>query len=441
MMNLIQVRRTLFVLPALLFGLVAEPAAAQSPLHDRIDAAVRQVNDRVVDWRRDIHEHPELGNREFRTAKLVADHLESLGLEVQTGVAHTGVVGILRGGRPGPMVGLRADMDALPVTELVDLPFASRVRTEYNGQEVGVMHACGHDNHVAILMGVAEVLAGVREELPGSVMFIFQPAEEGAPAGEEGGARLMLQEGLFATEKPDAVFGLHVNTMPVGSLGYRAGGMMAASDTWRMVVRGTQTHGAYPWRGVDPIVTASQIVVGLQTIVSRQMELTHAPAVVTVGQFMGGIRQNIIPDSVVLVGTIRTLDPEMRTDVHERVRRTAEHIAASQGATVDVSISLGYPVLVNDAELTEWAIPTLQRVAAAGATEVPAVLGAEDFAYYAEQTPGFFFRLGIVPEGQDPAEAATNHSPHFFADEGALPVGVRAMAHLALDFMISRGGE
>ncbi|MGH7448031.1 MAG: amidohydrolase [Longimicrobiales bacterium] len=417
----------------------AAPVRAQSPLHARIDAAAAQVNDRVVAWRRDIHEHPELGNREFRTAKLVADHLGSLGIDVQTGVAHTGVVGILRGGQPGPLVALRADMDALPVTEMVDLPFASKVRTEYNGQEVGVMHACGHDNHVAILMGVAEVLAGMRGDLPGDVMFIFQPAEEGAPAGEEGGAALMLEEGLFAKEKPDAVFGLHVTPQAVGTIGYRAGGIMASSDTWRMVVHGRQTHGAYPWGGVDPIVTASQIVLGLQTIVSRQSDLTKAPAVVTVGQISGGVRSNIIPDSVVMVGTIRTLDPDMRTDVHARVKRTAEHIAASQGATVDVSINLGYPVTVNDRELTAWAVPTLERVVPGQAVQRPAVLGAEDFSYYAQETPGLFLWLGIVPEGRDPADAPANHSPLFFADEGALPIGVRALTHLAVDYMTSRG--
>jgi amidohydrolase len=420
-------------------ALQAAPACGQTAIHQRIDAAAAQVNERVVAWRRDIHEHPELGNRELRTAKLVADHLNALGMEVQTEVAHTGVVGILRGGQPGPLVALRADMDALPVTEQVDLPFASKVRTEYNGQEVGVMHACGHDNHVAILMGVAEVLAGLRADLPGDVMFIFQPAEEGAPAGEDGGAALMLEEGLFAREKPAAVFGLHVTTQPVGTIGYRAGGIMAASDSWRMVVRGRQTHGAYPWGGVDPIVTAAQIVMGLQTVVSRQSDLTKAPAVVTVGQISGGLRSNIIPDSVVMVGTIRTLDPDMRTDVHERVRHTAQHIAASQGATVDVNINLGYPVTFNDPELTQWALPTLERIVPGNAVQRPAVLGAEDFSYYAQETPGLFLWLGIVPEGQDPETAPSNHSPLFFADEGALPIGVRSLAHLAVDYMTTRG--
>jgi amidohydrolase len=407
-------------------------------MYDRIDAAAAAVNDRVVAWRRDIHQHPELGNREFRTAKLVAEHLQALGLEVQTGVAHTGVVGLLHGGRPGPLVALRADMDALPVTEQVDLPFASRVRAEYNGQDVGVMHACGHDNHVAILMGVAEVLAGMRAELPGSVMFIFQPAEEGAPAGEAGGASLMLEEGLFAKAKPDAVFGLHVMPQPVGTISYRAGGIMASSDTWRMVVRGRQTHGAQPWAGVDPIVTASQIVLGLQTIVSRQADLTKAPVVVSVGQITGGLRSNIIPDSVVLVGTIRTLDREMRTDVHERVTRTAKHIAAANGAEVDVDIDLGYPVTVNDPALTAWAGPTLERVAPGRVLQSQPATVAEDFSYYAQEVPGLFINLGVLPDGHDPATAPVNHSPLFVADEAALPVGVRALASLAAEFLLSR---
>jgi amidohydrolase len=415
------------------------PARAQSELRERVDAAAATINDRVVTWRRDIHQNPELGNRELRTSKLVAEHLASLGIEVRTGIAHTGVVGILRGGRPGPLVALRADMDALPVTEMVDLPFASKVRTEYNGQQVGVMHACGHDNHVAILMGTAEVLAGMRDDLPGDVMFIFQPAEEGAPEGEDGGAALMLEEGLFAERLPDAVFGLHVMPQPVGTIHYRAGGLMASSDTWRMTVRGRQTHGAYPWGGVDPIVTAAQIVLGLQTVVSRQTDLTKAPAVVSVGQIVGGLRSNIIPDSIMMVGTIRTLDPDMRTDVHERVRRTAEHIAASQGATVETRIDLGYPVTVNDPQLTAWALPTLERVAPGKVVNAPPTLGAEDFSYYAEQTPGLFVFLGVVPEGQDPATAPANHSPLFFADEAALPLGVRTLSHLTVDYMTSRG--
>jgi amidohydrolase len=415
------------------------PVAAQNEgaLGAEVDRLAQQIMSKVVTWRRDVHQNPELGNREFRTSELVADHLRSLGMEVRTGVAHTGVVAVLRGGRPGPVVALRADMDALPVSEQVDLPFASRVRAEYNGQQVGVMHACGHDNHVAILMGVAEVLAGVRERLPGTVKFIFQPAEEGAPAGEEGGADLMLEEGAFGDPEPEVVFGLHVfSNLPVGHIGYVSGGAMAAADGLRVTVHGKQTHAAMPWDGVDPIVAASQIVLGLQTIVSRQARLTIAPAVVTVGTINGGVRSNIIPDSVTMAGTIRTLDEKMRMDIHEKVKRTAESIAAASGARADVRLSLGLPVTVNDAALTSWAVPTLERVAGADkAYEAPPSLGAEDFSYYAQRVPGLFLFLGVTPEGQDPATAPANHSPLFFADEGALPVGVRALANLAVEYM------
>ena len=306
----------------------------------------------MVTWRRDIHQHPELSNREFRTAALVADHLRALGMEVRTEVAHTGVVATLRGGRPGPVVALRADMDALPVTEMVDLPFASRERAIYNGQEVGVMHACGHDNHVAILMGVADVLASVRDDLPGTVKFIFQPAEEGAPEGERGGAELMLEEGAFENPRPEVIFGLHVGPNRVGRLTYRAGSTMASADWLRIVVRGRQTHGAAPWGGIDPIVVSSQIVLGLQTVASRQLPVTLTPSIITIGSIHGGVRGNIIPDEVEMVGTIRTFDAEVRQDIHRRIRLTAEQIAASAGATAEVEITHGYPVTVNDPELT-----------------------------------------------------------------------------------------
>ena len=419
----------------------AADASAQqaATLSAEIERRAAAINDKVVAWRRDIHEHPELGNREVRTSQLVAEHLKRLGLEVQTGIAHTGVVGVLRGGRPGRVVALRADMDALPVTELVDLPFASRVRTEYNGQTVGVMHACGHDQHTAILMGAAEVLAGLRDRLPGTVKFIFQPAEEGAPAGEEGGADVMLSEGVFASPTPEAIFGLHVTPFPVGTIGYHAGGTMAASDGLRIVVHGRQSHAAMPWMGVDPIVAAAQIILGLQTVVSRQAELIRAAAVVSIGIIQGGVRSNIIPDSVVLVGTIRTLDAEMRKEVHARVRQTAEQIAAASGARAVVETSYGLPVTVNDPELTRWAVPTLQRVAGAGkAVEVPAMTWSEDFSYYAQKIPGLFMFLGIVPEGQDPRTAPSNHSPLFFADEAALPVGVKLLSSLAADYLTRR---
>ncbi len=414
--------------------------ATQQPsrLDAEIDRRAAAVTDSVVAWRRDIHQHPELSNRETRTAAFVADRLRALGFEVRTGVAHTGVVAVLRGGKPGPVVALRADMDALPVTELVDLPFASKARAIYNGQDVGVMHACGHDTHVAILLGVATVLAGVRQQLPGTVKFLFQPAEEGAPAGEEGGAALMIKEGALENPKPDAVFGLHAWPYRVGTLSVRPGGAMASSDALHIVVHGRQTHGAQPWRGVDPIVVSAQIVLALQTIASRQIDLTAAPAIITIGSIQGGVRNNIIPDSVVMLGTIRAFDPAMRTDIHARIKRSAEAIAQSAGATAQVWIEEGYPVTWNDPALTERMRATLRRVVGdSGLTLAPPQTPAEDFSLYQQAVPGggMFFFLGITPKGQDPALAAPNHSPHFFADEAALPIGVRAMAHLAVDYL------
>ena len=408
-------------------------------LRQAAEARARAVEPQVVTWRRDIHQHPELSNREFRTAALVAEHLRSLDMEVRTEVAHTGVVATLRGGRPGPVVALRADMDALPVTELVDLPFASRERAMYNGREVGVMHACGHDNHVAILMGVADVLASLRDDLPGTVKFIFQPAEEGAPEGERGGAELMLEEGAFENPRPDVIFGLHVGPGRVGRLTYRAGSTMASADGLRIVVRGRQTHGAAPWGGVDPIVVASQIVLGLQTVASRQLPVTLTPSIVTIGSIHGGVRGNIIPDEVEMVGTIRTFDADVRRDIHRRIRRTAEQIAASAEASADVSITRGYPVTVNDPDLTARMVPTLQRVAGDDPVEVQDLMTvAEDFSYFQQEVPGLFFFLGVTPEDQDPATAPVNHSPLFFADERALLTGVRALTNLTLDYMTGR---
>jgi amidohydrolase len=417
----------------LLAGVVAlgvQPVSAQSPsiLHAQVDELAAAINDQVVDWRRDIHANPELGMQEFRTAALVAEHLRSLGIEVTTEVGGTGVLGVLEGGRPGPVVALRADMDGLPVTEMADVPFASKVTTQWQGREVGVMHACGHDNHVAILMGVASVLAEMRDDLPGTVKFFFQPAEEGP-----GGAEPMIADGVMENPAVDAVFGLHVFPMPVGTIAYRSGGMLASSDGLRIVVRGVQTHGAMPWGGVDPIATASQIIVGLQQIVSRQIDLTDSPAVVTIGQIEGGNRGNIIPDTVLMVGTIRTLNPDTRTDVHERVRRVAENIAAANGAEAEVTIGLGYPVTVNDPGLTERMTPSLRRVAGDGVTVMPAALGAEDFSYFAEEAPGFFIGLGVGAD--DPSLVHPNHSPFFYADERALPIGVRALASLAVDYL------
>ena len=419
-------------------------AAGTSSLHAQSNNLVAeferraaQVQSKVVAWRRDIHQHPELGNQEVRTAKLVADHLRSLGMEVRTNVATTGVIGVLKGGKPGPVVALRADMDALPVTELVDLPFASKVRATFEGQEVGVMHACGHDTHVAMLMGVAEALAGMRAQLPGTIKFIFQPAEEGLPPGQVGGAEQMLKEGAFANPKPNAVFGMHVmSTLTAGHIGYTPGGQLAAVDRLEIKVRGKQTHGARPWDGVDPIVTASQIVIALQSIASRQVNLLKAPIIVTIGQINGGVRNNIIPDSVVMIGTLRTLDPGMREDVRARVKRTAEQVAEAAGAKAEVTIYPGYPVTMNDETLTRFAAPVVERAAGKGkAYSGPPSLGGEDFSYFANEVPGFFFFLGTVPVGQDPVKAPSNHSPHFFVDESTLPVGVRALGSLAVEYL------
>lgn len=399
-----------------------------------LDARIEKVLPSVVAWRRDFHEHPELSNQEFRTAKIVADHLRSLGMEVETEVAHTGVVGTLRGG-DGPVVALRADMDALPVTELVDLPFASKAKGIYQGREVGVMHACGHDNHVAILMGVAEVLASMGDELPGTVKFIFQPAEEGTPDGSVGGAELMLMEGAFENPRPDVVFGLHVFPYPVGTIATRPGGLMASSDRHQITIKGKQTHGAVPWAGVDPIVTASQVVLGLQTIVSRQLDATLTPSIVTVGRIEGGVRNNIIPESVELEGTVRTFDAATRTDIHKRIRRTAENIAEAAGATADVVIDQGYGVTRNDPTLYRQMAPTLEVVAGDRFIEATQTTTAEDFSYFANEVPGLFLFLGVAPD--DPSLIHPNHSPRFYADERALPVGVEALTSMTLDYMVS----
>jgi amidohydrolase len=354
-------------------------------------------------------------------------------------VAHNGVVGVLRGGRPGPVVALRADMDALPVTEEVNVPFASRARGSYNGQDVGVMHACGHDMHTAMLMGAASVLAGMRATLPGTVVFVFQPAEEGAPAGEEGGAPMMIREGVLENPRPAAIFGIHVfSRIPTGRLDVRPGPMMAASDSYRIIVLGRQTHGALPWRGTDPVVVAAQIVLGLQTIISRQSDLTLAPAVVTVGVIRGGVRFNIVPDTVELIGTIRTFDAAMRTSIHERIRRTAESIAEASGATAQVTITGGAnPVTANDPELTERMMPTLRRVGGEGGMAIAQLTTtAEDFSAYQQRIPGMFYFLGITPPNSAMDTVPANHSPHFFADEAAMPNGVRSLAHLAVDFLL-----
>jgi len=417
---------------------MTETAVRPNSLATAIDRAVASIEAEVIAWRRDLHAHPELGNREFRTAGIVAAHLRKLGFdEVRTEVAYTGVVGLLKGGRPGPVVALRADMDGLPVAERTDVPFASKVQTTWNGETVGVMHACGHDAHVAILMGVASVLAGLRDRLAGSVKFIFQPAEELPPAGEEGGAKLMIAQGALESPTPGAIFGLHVTShLHTGVIGYRSGPAMASADTFRITVAGRQTHGAMPWRGVDPIVTAAQVVLGLQTIVSRQVDISREPVVVTVGAIKGGVRENIIPDSVELRGTIRTFDEEMRDDVHGRVKDTAEHIAQAARAGCEVCITKNYPVTVNDAELTAAMVPTLERVAGPGqARLIGKITGSEDFSFFQHVVPGLFFFVGVTPPAQDLKTTPPNHSPLFYIDEAGLPLGVRALAQVAVDWL------
>ena len=433
--------RQSFLFLALL--LTGAGAFGQSDLLAQVDQLSEELEEQVIAWRRDIHEHPELSNREVETAKKVAQHLQSLGIEVQTEVAHTGVVGLLKGGLPGPVVALRADMDALPVTERVDIPFASTVTAEYNGEEVGVMHACGHDTHVAILMGVAEVLSSMKDNLKGTVKFIFQPAEEGAPEGEEGGAELMVEEGVMTNPDVDAVFGLHINSKtPVNQIGYRPEGTMASVDQLKINVKGSQTHGAYPWDGVDPIVTSAQIIMGLQTIVSRNVELLKAPAVVTIGKIEGGVRNNIIPEEVNLIGTIRSLDTAMQSQIHQRIREIATNIGKSANAEVTVDIERGYPVTFNDPELTAQMLPTLERVA--GKENIllrNAVTGAEDFSYLAQEAPGLFIFLGGMPSGTDPEDAAPHHTPDFYIDDSGLKLGVRALSHLTLDYMESQSAS
>ena len=406
------------------------------------DAAISQyadrLDDQVIAWRRDLHANPELGNREFRTGKLVADHLRKLGFdEVTEKVAYTGVVGLLKGNRPGPCVALRADMDGLPVIEETDVPFKSVVRTMWNGTEAGVMHACGHDTHVAILMGVAEMLSQMRSEIHGSVKFIFQPAEEMPPIGEEGGAKLMIEQGCMQNPNVDAIFGLHITSkMHTNTIGYRVGPLMASADQFRIFIRGNQTHGAQPWSGVDPIVVGAQVVLGLQTIVSRKMNLTEEPSVVTVGSFQAGNRSNIIPDEAKMEGTIRSFDEKHREEIHQFVEKITTMIAESGGARAHVHIARGYPVTVNDESLTNWAVPVLKRIATEASVGVcPKTCGAEDFAYYQQAVPGMFFFIGCTPRDQDCKYAPSNHSPRFYVDESGLKVGVKSLAALALDWL------
>ncbi len=406
-----------------------------------IDKKANEIETKVIDWRRYLHQNPELSNREFQTGKYIAAHLKTLGIEVRENVAKTGCVGIIKGEKAGPVVALRADIDALPVTERVNIPFASKVKTTYNNQDVGVMHACGHDTHVAMLMGAAEILAGMKKDIQGTVVLLFQPAEEGAPQGEEFGAALMIKEGVLDNPKVEAAFGLHIaSNLEVGKFAYKTGGMMAASDAFKITVKGKQTHGASPWAGNDPIVIAAQIVMTLQTIVSRQMDLTNEAVVVTVGAIKGGVRNNIIPEECEMIGTIRTLDNKMRLDVHERIKRIATNIAEASGATAVVEINEGYPIVVNSLDLARKMIPTINEVAGGedNVSVTKARMGAEDFAYYAQKVPALFMSVGGMPKGKSSLEAAPHHTPDFFIDESGMKLGVRSFCYFVMDYPKSK---
>ena len=429
-----------YLLFLLLFVTTAVFSQTQNKTTDliaKINSAADKIESKCIDWRRDIHQYPELGNNEFRTAKLIAEHLRSLGIEVQEAVGKTGVVGVLRGEKPGPCIGLRADMDALPVVERVDLPFASKVKSTYNGQEVGVMHACGHDTHVAILMSVAEILAGMKKDLKGIIKFIFQPAEEGPPEGEEGGAPLMIKEGVLENPKVDVMFGLHIGSQTdVGRINYRSGAAMAASDWFTIKVKGKQTHGSQPWGGIDPVVVSAQIVNGLQTIVSRQTDLTKNAAVISVSTIHGGVRSNIIPEDLTMTGTIRTLDTAMQNLIHEKIKLTASKIAEASGATAETIIDKKTLVTYNDPALTKLMLPSLIKAAGeSNVEEVPAITGAEDFSFFAERVPSLFFFIGGKQKGIDPKKVFPHHTPDFWIDESGMKTGIKAFCNLVFDYM------
>ncbi|ARS37655.1 amidohydrolase [Pontibacter actiniarum] len=431
------------ILAAAGFTLLSAPTIAQdTKLMAKASTLADKVEPQVIEWRRHFHEHPELSNRETETAARIAAELKKMGIEVETGVAKHGVVGILKGGKPGPVVALRADIDGLPVTERANIPFASKAKGTYNGNEVGVMHACGHDTHIAMLLGAAEVLSSMKNDLKGTVKFLFQPAEEGAPAGEEGGARLMVKEGVLEKgPKPEVIFGLHINSQTeVGTLKYRPGGIMAGADVFRIKVKGKQVHGANPWAGVDPIVVSSQIIYGLQTIISRQTELTEDAAVITVGMIHGGVRNNIIPEEVQMEGTIRTLDKEMQKKIHDKIRLTATNIAESAGATAEVEIEEMAAITYNEPALTEKMLPTLQATAGKGKVVLMnAMTGAEDFSYFQQEIPGLYLFVGGMPKGQNPAKAPAHHTPDFYVDESGMKLGVKTLTNLTLDYMNGKG--
>jgi amidohydrolase len=434
-LKLSKMKRNIFYLFIILISNTV--SAQSSDLKNKISQKANALESKVIEWRRDFHQQPELGNREFKTAEKIASYLKSIGIEVKTGIAKTGVVGILKGGKPGPVVALRADMDALPVKERVNLPFASKIEGEYNNQKVNVMHACGHDTHVAMLMGTATILAEMKNEIKGTIKFIFQPAEEGAPEGEEGGAELMVKEGVLENPKVDVIFGLHINAQTeVGKIKYRPKGIMASSDWFKIKVNGKQSHGATPWQGIDPIVTSSQIILGLQTIVSRNMALTENAAVVSVGQINAGIRSNIIPEELNMSGTIRTLDSKAQEFIHARVKQIATNIAESAGATAQVDITKKTLITYNDPMLTEQMLPSLKNTA--GQENVlltEAVTGAEDFSFYQAKIPGLFIFLGGMPKGKKPEEMPSHHTPDFYIDESGFILGMKTMANLTVDYM------
>jgi amidohydrolase len=429
---------------AILFTLFALPFAAIAQISSsNIEKYAKDVNDSVIAWRRHLHQYPELSNRETNTMNYIVSKLQGLGLEIKAPFAKTGVVAILKGGKPGPVIALRADIDALPVVERVNLPFASKLTSEYGGQKVGVMHACGHDTHTAILLGTANALAKIKKDVPGTIIFLFQPAEEGPPGTEEGGAPLMIKEGALNNPKVEAVFGLHISSgTEIGTIKYHSGSFMASSDWFTIKVKGKQTHGSMPWGGIDPIVVATQIITGLQTIVSRQEDLTKAPAVITVGKITSGVRANIIPEELNMEGTIRTLDSKMQKEIHEKIKLTATKIAEASGATAEVFIDTKTLVTYNDPALVKMMLPSLE--AAAGKSNVSEstwTTGAEDFSFYGEVAPSFFFNLGGMPAGMDPKNAAPHHTPDFFIDDSKLDVGVKAFCNIVFDYAKLKSGK
>ena len=424
-----------WVAPAALW---VSPLFAFSAVAADLEPQIKAVDAKVITWRRDFHQNPELSNRETRTSEIVAKHLRSLGLEVETGIAKTGVVALLKTGKPGPTIALRADMDALPVTERTDVPFRSRARSSYRGEEVGVMHACGHDAHTAILMGLAEALVKARPQLRGNILFVFQPAEEGAPPGEVGGASEMLKAGIFEKYKPEVMFGLHMwASLNTGIIGYRGGPFMAGSQAWKVVVTGQQTHGSRPWQGVDPILVAAQIVTNMQSVVSRQIDITQNPAVVSVGIIESGVRNNIIPDTAEMIGTIRTFDAKQKQQIFDAMKRMVENTAEASGATATFEFDpYANPVTYNNPGLTERVLPSLQQAAGAeNVKQIPLITGSEDFAYFGEKIPAFFFMVGITPKGTNVITAPANHSPLFYMDEAAIPLATRAMGQIVTDYL------